>query len=616
MSRLLWPLAATVAAWTAPSAAPSIARAATVSRALPNGIEVWTSTLAGAETVTVRLEIGMGLVHELPDRLGLLAAVGAALERGTVGPFPAGELAALEREAGLETEVVLEYDNLALVTSGPPQALARALWLAGQRLLGPSDRPEDMVVVREGVWSGAEYQRLEALGPEGDAFDALAASLLGSRWGHTGYRSRSAASMLDDAALAERVRFGARTGGARLIVVCPPERLSGLDALVDQILGPLPPRRSLPMPERPGRPREIDERLLERQNPVDRRHLVALGWDLRGAGARAGFDRVTEDATLLTLVELLRHPGGVLQDVLAGTRPEVRAFQVRLQLDDVGALLVLARSPNPDLAGTSVMITREIAELSQGNVSPQLTRAAAQSAVVELETAWGHPEGRAEIIGTLVRSGRVPLHASPEDWLLRLSRELGRVQPSTLQRFGVLALSPATQMEARFVAEASGDPEITIDGEVLSMYLRLMVDIRCPPGEGRRMALAEILKTKYRLDARSYVELSRAISKRGDALRELSHEADQRCQEYAKLRGLLAYDRVLELHRMLACGPGRQPLEEKRERAVRRIFERFDMDPSVYWPLVRMWREDPEAALALRGVDLECGPRFGPAAEP
>jgi len=96
-------------------------------------------------------------------------------------------------------------------------------------------------------------------------------------------------------------------------------------------------------------------------------------------------------------------------------------------------------------------------------------------------------------------------------------------------------------------------------------------------------------------------------------MRELNHEAEQHCLEYKKLRAMMPTRRVLALHKAVACQAGHIADDTRREETLAHIYQTFDIDPSVYRPLIAMVREDPPVAAEIARLDVECAPAFGPA---
>ena len=144
-----------------------------------------------------------------------------------------------------------------------------------------------------------------------------------------------------------------------------------------------------------------------------------------------------------------------------------------------------------------------------------------------------------------------------------------------------------------------------LDADQIAMYLRLVVDLRCPP-PGAPRDISTLLRQKYNMAPRRYVAITRVLAANPALLRDLSDEAEGRCQELAKLRAVLPGDRVVGLHEAVLCGPGVTPVTRRAKRKLARIWRRFDVDSSWYRPLLLATREDPAHTEALLAIDRRC----------
>ena len=153
--------------------------------------------------------------------------------------------------------------------------------------------------------------------------------------------------------------------------------------------------------------------------------------------------------------------------------------------------------------------------------------------------------------------------------------------------------------------EESDVDRVRLDGDQIASYLRLMVDLRCPP-PGAPKEISRLLKEKYGMAPRRYIAVTRAMASNPALMRNISEEAESRCQELGKLRKVLSPPRVVALHEAVVCGPGVAPEDPRGHKRLKRIWRKFDIDSSWYRPLLAATREDPGQTQALLDIDRRC----------
>ena len=144
------------------------------------------------------------------------------------------------------------------------------------------------------------------------------------------------------------------------------------------------------------------------------------------------------------------------------------------------------------------------------------------------------------------------------------------------------------------------------DEDLLDTYLRLLVDLRCPPGGGEP-DVRKILKDKYQMAPQTYVSMTRAISKRPDLVRRLTQDAQDRCAEYRKLREVMSSKNIVRV----LCRTPKPTNRSRQQRFLEATWRKFDIDPSWYLPLVEMLRQDPVHAPRLAEIDSRCNGATG-----
>ena len=613
-------------------------------------VQVVETVAPGPGLVAVRVELAVGTSGEASDERdqGLAAAAAAALwaadeaasEGGASTPIPSPIRRRVAR-AGLTLHVSLAGPAVALTVFGPPQALDTAVWAAASWVRALAWPATAGASVRVGLWASAADSLYDAVSPQGDEVETTLWALLGEERGRSAYASRAAATRLDDdalAALARRAWARSAAGGPVLVVIAAPAAdRRRAHSLATRWLSPLSPlsrggdredgRRGVPRPPPPGPAERGREQAHPRPSafkvepPGDRDTRFVLGWDLTGVGRLVGTSPADTTAALLTLSALLNHPGGPVHQRLVDAARVARSATCGLWAADgqggatrPDALVMevtVAERAGAALRDARAALDQALGRVQRGRLDQRLARGAARVAAQDLRARWARAPARAALVASLARRGRVGPGRPAERWLAQTLAALGRQTPEDVARVAAWALHPDRRVVGVFQAKAS--PWEALTPEKITLYTRVAVDITCPRGGGRPN-VAALLATKYHLRAADYVSLTRAIAKRPGLLREVSRDVLGRCAEYAKLRTLVPLRKALALHEALACRAGQIAPERRRERALSRIFRRFDLDPSVYRPLVEMLREEPDASQRMETIDARCRPRFGPAA--
>lgn len=589
----------------ASTALPAVATTRVLSR---SGVEVWLVPVAGAQTFTVRLGLGSGLGSEDSTTVGAAAAVAAWLRVGPTMEHAPGSLSADAARAGLDLSTELGWYDTALLLDGAADSLEYALWLTTTRLSAPPDVELPVDLLSGALWSGARSARANSVGFHGDAVEEVMAEVLGGDAGHTPTGSRRGAERFSPQRLEEHARVALR-GPARLVVAASPAALervrSTLVAAVDRTPSrppPTSPRAGLTAEVRRARPPAV-----ALSNPNDHRHHVVVAWDLRGAARGAALDLVERDVALATLEVMLGHPGSPLSTRLIRDDPVARS--VRAHARDAGgtAVAIIAEVRRDDVGRARELILDEVEAISRPTVvGDGVIAGAARVAATHLNARWNTTGGRAALMAEIIASGRANGTASPTQWFHELGRRLADVRPESVRQLAAWGLVSSRRTLAE-VAPEGGASQLPpgVGDDILETYLRITVDIRCPTG-GTASDHATLLREKYAMDPRTYYMLTRALARRPHAMQGIQRAADDRCEAYRKLRGILLPERIVALHEAVACGPGRLPESAADGRNLQRIYRRFDIDASWYRPLVNMLREDMRHRDALAVIDARC----------
>ncbi len=596
---------AALAALIAPSSAAWAGRASPTGA----GLELLTSATASGESFAVRLDVQIGLDSEGEGSWGLAALSLAALWDGPTRNLEPGGPLRVALGAGLTTELSLERDRVCVTLSGPLPSLDTALWLTAERLepreLGP--RALRALHARMLAHPGT------TIPPPSPPLQHTLANLYGPLAGHTAHASHARARSEPIEPLASLTADALTRAPARVLIAAPPDSLRAAAPLLARDLGALPARQGPPAVERDH---ALDQGWIARRptrvtakQDHDTRRLLVVAWDLceRVGGA------LRAEAAQRLLVTLLGDPGGVLTEPLVGAYGVARHVEV-LSASRPATLAVIAAVRGRAMAEARGRLIETLEGLSDGTLSPPLFDGAVARAVHDLRAAWRVPVERLALISEWWSAGL--LDRPPREHLDALIAELEALSREDLARWVGEALHPTRRVIVELSPSQVPQRErVVLDADTLYDYLRILVDLRCPPPD-HGLELVELLEVKYGLTPEEYLALTRVVADDPGRIRQLNHEAEQRCLEYDKLRGMMPPQRVVALHRAVACGAGAIAEDAPREAALDAIFRRFDIDASVYRPLVRLGREDPPTATLIEGVDAECRPAYGPAARP
>lgn len=595
----------------------------TSERELARGLTVVTSAVAGAQTVAVTLELALGLDAEGEGSWGMTALALAALRDGPTQHLRAGEAVALGARAGLITRTALHRDRVAITLIGPADALPTALWLTAERLAPAPLGARRLARLHDALLASPDH----APSPPPPPLQHTLANLFGPLAGHSAWashqRARAASRGLgsptpgvdapprepdrDLTALAAMVADALPRASARVVIAASPAHLPAGDDL-ERVFGASPPRDGGP-PARRDPSLDADWQAIRparvaARHDVDSRRLVAVAWDHRGVARKLGIPAAREEALRRVLAVLLVDRGGVLYSPLVEGYGVARGIEVHIE-PAPPALIVIATARGRSPVAARQRLLEALAPLAERGPPESAFLGAREVAHAELEARWATTEGRADLISAW-HSADAP---GPIDTYRRdLAEALLDVRPRDLLAWASHGLSPERQVVVELTPTGVPEQErVALDADTLTDYLRLLVDLRCP-APGRTVDLVALLDRKYGLTPERYVALTRVIAREPERMRELNHEAEQRCLEYRRLRELVPAARVVDLHRAITCDAGRAGDEARRERARDAVFRAYDLDPSVYRPLIAMAREDLDLAPALEAIDAECAP--------
>ncbi|MCB9728551.1 MAG: hypothetical protein H6744_18730 [Deltaproteobacteria bacterium] len=575
---------------------------------LPNGVELWMLPGPADGLVSVAVQLEGGLAAEASGTPGQAAALAALLTRGPSAGLATGELEHRAESAGLDLDIALGWRAVTLFVSGPEESLDTALWLALDRLRPPGGTEHAGEALAGALFLGAERSRRTAVGRFGAPEDMLVAALQGEERANSAFASRLLAGRLAPDTL-ESLAEDARSGAAVRVLIAAPEALiEDAARLARRDLGALA-RRPPPSPvtfEPAERPRVQPVAPLELPNPTDTATRLLLAWDLRGVAFALHLRPAARDAAMLTLRAWLDHAGSTPHERLTDDQASARDLHAALSDDPLPVLIAEIAVRGADVRDARSVLMSELERLGSSPPREAEVRGAADAAATELRQRFSFAPERARLADTLTQTGRV-VDQAPGEWLESLLAALARIDAGDLAAYASWTFHPERLAEARVspVGEGAAGPEV--DADVLGTYLRIMVDLRCPP-PGQTIDVVELLKLKYGMEARSYVLLTRAIAQRPSMMRQLTADAELRCEELTKLRSLMSRERALELHEAVSCGPARLPDGARRERELAAIFSRFGIDASWFGPLVGMLREDVAAARTMDAVEARCAP--------
>jgi len=595
---------------TAPAASAMTAPPAASGLEIAPGITLIATPVEGARTIAVRLDLALGLDSEGEGAWGMAALALAALRDGPTRHLAARQPVAVGARAGLRTDAALHRDHLAVTLVGPPEALETALWLTAERL----DPEESPLALLEDLHERLLRTPGQAPPPPPPPLEHTYTNLFGPLGGHTAYTSHQRARSDLCEALAAMVMDALPRAHARISVAAAPEVIALLPKLARRHLRGLAARPGGPVPRRdPSLDHEWQRRRPGRvvaQQRYDGRRIATVAWDLRGLGGELGLTAAWEEALRRVVVALLEAPGGLINEPLIDAFGLARHVEV-LATTAPPSVAVIATVRGRDIAGGRARILELIAPILERNPPERLLDGARRLAQVELLGAWAHPSERLALMAEWWRAG---VSAAPEVHARAVLDALAAIRPRDVVSWVEYALHDSRRVVVELTPTTlPAEDRVVLDADTMSVFLRLVVDLRCPP-PGRSVDLADLLADKYELTTEGYLALSRVVGREPERMAILNHEAEQRCLEYKKLREMMPTRQVVAMHRAVACQAGRVADDAERDAVLAAIFRRFDVDPSVYRPMVAMAREDMDVAATLARVDADCRPEWGPAA--
>jgi hypothetical protein len=569
-------------------------------------LEILWSEADGHSTtgVTIHIEFLTGLEDEGEENLGRTAALAAWLLRAPLPGAKGASLQELATEAGVEVLSEVDWRHVS-ATMWAPEALADyALWMAAARV-AKSPPPVEASVLQAGLDALSTQWQEDAVGPLGDGFETIRRHMLGLRRGSTRLSSYLHADRLEDDGLVEMATHTAATVGARVIVVAPRETLTRLrrdseELFVMSAERPLP--RAHVMQTHPRELGAPEGRLVQQ---FDGRNRTVMAWRLPPVSSAGQPWRAMDTAALLSLSYWARHLGGGPARELVTGHGIAQKIESRAWLYPAPAFAIEATSRGSDMSDLKRRLAASIERLASQPMTTHEARAAARLAKNWLSMRWAYGPDRARLIGELASVGE----AEPERWRAAVGDALDHLTPSQISSFVRSGISRESRQVLYVVPRDKTDVDrVRLDGDQIASYLKLVVDLRCPP-PGAPQNIATLLRTKYDMAPRRYVALTRALASSPALMRDLSEEAESRCTELRKLRKLLSPQKVTALHEAILCGPGHLPTSKRGKKKLKRVLRRFDVDPSWYRPLLEATREDPSQRLAIEEIDDRCGPR-------
>jgi hypothetical protein len=402
--------------------------------------------------------------------------------------------------------------------------------------------------------------------------------------------------------MVEAAEGAAASTPARVVVVGSSEVLEGLQDASNSIFSDLPPRptrarRTMGTRSKSRGPRDAQ---LVQQFDAKRRLLVA--WDLAPREGQTIAWPVQHTAALLALTYWARHPGSALHRELVSDHGFARELEARAWIYPSPALAVEAVARGRDVRDLRKRLAEHLEGMSANPLAAQEIEAAASLTTTWMATRWAYGPDRARLVGELVDVGE----RDPEAWIANLRTALADLTSTQLVDLVRSGVASRTRRALSVVPrEEAGVDRVRLDGDQIASYLRLVVDLRCPP-PGAPKEISQLLKEKYGMAPRRYIAVTRAMASNPALMRDISEEAESRCQELGKLRKMLDSPKVVALHEAVLCGPGVAPKEPRGHKRLRRIWRKFDIDPSWYRPLLSATREDPGHTQALLDIDERC----------
>lgn len=579
---------------------------------LSNSIEIVSVPGPADGLIAIAVQFEGGLSGEDAGTPGQAAALAAMLVRGPSAGLASGEFEREVERAGLSIDVTIGWNAVTLHVAGPEEALASALWLALDRLRPAAEGEGIGESLQSALFVGAERTRQTAVGQLGAPDDMMVGLLYGDKRSRSPFSSRLSAARLSPETL-ESLALDSRAGAAvRVLLSVPRSREAEAMRSARAQLAPLPARaapavRSFELTERP---RTATPAPQEFPNPADDTTRLLMAWDLRGVARALSLSVVQRDALLLTLRAWLDHPGSTPNARLTDEQLVARQMNVALSDEALPVLLIELVVRTSDTRDARAALVSELERIVTSPPSEAEIRGAVAVASVELQQRFATAAERSRIADTLTQTGRIT-DRSAAQWLDDALAAMARIDGAAVSAFAAWAFRAERLAEARVANPVDANASPNVDADVLGTYLRVMVDLRCP-APGQKSDVVELLARKYGMDARNYVLLTRAIAQRPSMMRQLTEDAELRCQELTKLRELMPQPRALELYEAITCGPERLSAGARQHAAMEAVFQRFRIDPSWYRPLVGMLREDVSASKAMDAIAARCGAATAP----
>jgi hypothetical protein len=565
------------------------------------------SVVPDARLVTVRLDIALGHGDETRRSAGQSAATAAWLRQGPSELMGPGEFERAIRRRGLEVGTDLGWRTTSIVLTGPAELAALAGSMVADRLT-PGDLADAGVeAVRASVWLDAEASLRGVVGPMGGTSDTAVSAVEGGR---TAFSSRLAASRLGADAFRRLALAAINHRPARVVISGPS---AAVEAASEAFRASHPVTSAVHEPGRVAalsKPRRMVHRdALEVKQASDNHTHLSVAWTLRGLAADSGLNVAARDATLLALRAWLEHPGGSFYRAAVERHGAIHDLAITLAEHDAPVLVMTGKVA----ASTAADARRQLLQSLSDTLAHHLDELdlGGRLAQVDLAARFSDAIGRSQLLSELLSTGRAHDLASALAWLAAVDAELDGASLGTRHAFVRAALSP----ERRLIvtanpAELPRTARLVLGAATMRDYLRVLVDLQCP-GPNFPTSVAELLRGKYALTARQYADLTRAVARDRRLMRDLAEDAEFRCQELRRLRGLMSAEKVVEMHEAIVCGPGHAPDNAPARKALARIFTRYKLDPAWYRPLLGMARELPSALKMIAEIDDRCGPPKG-----
>jgi hypothetical protein len=563
--------------------------------------------VAGSSVVTLRLDVAVGHGDETRRTAGQSAAVACWLRRGPSQEVDFSEFEVSVQRWGMSLTTELGWRTTSLVLTGPAKRAGRIGRLLADRLSPVMLGSLGVEALQDAVWLDAERSLQGVVGPMGNALGSSVSAVEGGR---TAFSSRVAASRLEPEAFRRLAMEALKGRSARLVVSGSP---SGVKAAVDgfeglqatQLEPPMGVKRATLSKAR----RMMHKEALQLSQGTDNHAHLAVAWTLRGLAADIGMDVASRDAALLALRAWLGHPGGSLYLKAVEQHGALQELAVSLVERDAPVLVISGKMSAEGASDALREVMESLADVLEHHIEELSWGAKVASA--ELRSRFGDTVGRAQMIAELLSSGRAHDVSSAEAWLDAVLERLGAGAEREREAFVLAALIP----ERRLIVTAAPmqlprTARLVLGAKTMKDYLRVLVDLQCP-GPNFPASVAVLLREKYKITARHYADLTRAVARDRRLMRDLGEDAEFRCQELGRLRELMPAERVVKLHEAIACGPTAHPARKPGRKALARILKRFKVDRAWVRPLLGMAREFPATKVLLDEIDARCTPQGG-----